>query len=90
MNIFLVGIIVVVVIVLCTVALKYSSNKVRVIALYILGLLPLGFGLYLLPANSWRSISIGAIVVGVIIEIVAIVITVRCKSISQNKAEKFF
>ncbi len=81
MNIYLVGIIAVVVIVLSVVALKNSSNKVRVIALYILGLLPLGFGLYLLPASSWRSISIAAIVVGCIIEIVAIVITVRCKSI---------
>ena len=79
MNIYLMGIIAVVVIVLSAVASKNSTNKVRVIALYILGLLPLGFGLCLLPAGSWRSISIGAIAVGVIIEIVAICITIRYK-----------
>lgn len=79
MNIFLIGIVAIVIISMCAVALKNISNRAWVIALYILGLLALGVGLYLLPASTWKSISIGALIVGIILEAVAIGITVRYK-----------
>ncbi|MBE5943089.1 MAG: hypothetical protein E7264_11215 [Lachnospiraceae bacterium] len=84
MNIIFIGIVAIVIITMCAFALKNISNKIWVIALYILGLFALGIGFYLLPATAWKSISLGALIVGIVFEIVAVRITIRCKK-SNNE-----
>lgn len=77
MNILLVGIVLVVMIVLGGVIMRYVNNMVWVMALYILGFVSLVLGVYLLPATMWRGIAIACLVVGVLLELVAIVLTIK-------------
>ena len=79
MNVTILGFIVVVIIAIVGIVLGCLKKSIAVLALYILGLLALIAGVYLLPATMWKPISTGFLVIGVLLEAIAIGYTLKEK-----------
>lgn len=77
MNILLTLVIVAVLMVLCGTIIQLVGGRAWLMILYTLGLIALVFGIYLAFASMWREIAIIFIIVGILLEVVAIVMTMK-------------
>lgn len=57
-----------------------------VFMLYILGLVFLAIGIYLFPASMWKNISVAFLLIGMLMDLIAIIVTFKQKI--KNKAKQ--
>lgn len=77
MNIILILVIVAVLMVLCGTIIQLIGGRAWLMILYVLGLISLAYGIYLAFASMWREIAIVFIIAGILLEVVAIAITMK-------------
>lgn len=79
MNATIIGMVCIFVIAIFGAVLRYLKKSIKGIVLYIIGLISLSFGVYLLPATMWRTISTGFLIIGIVFELVATFIIINHK-----------
>ncbi len=81
MNNTLIWIVVLVLFLVTGMVAGYKKKSAMLALIYLPGILSIAAGIYLLPATMWKNISFGLLIVGLALELIAIISTVRLKKI---------
>lgn len=77
MNLLIIGIIVVLLITIIGIGIGCVKKTPITPLFFILGVIALAIGVYLFPATMWRVFSITFLLSGLLLELVAIVMTIK-------------